>query len=665
MHSPFLSPCFGDANALYLSEFFRKVGGFSEDYGITHEDWEFHIRAALAGAKQIVLPVPLFWYRIDAAGMYRNPQMALHRSANLRRHIRPYLESLPHYQGKLVQITQGLSRFNSELVPSHPVGPFAQATARDRDKVPFARVAIIVRTKERPIMLQRALRDILDQSFKDWIAVVVNDGGDTEILELVLGQFADELGDRLLTISNPISLGMQTASNLGIAQCDSDFIVIHDDDDTWDPEFLTRTVQQMDQHGWNPRVAGVVTWSEVIVEEIVDDYEIVETNRFLFEKDLYTLSLQDLGIQNRFPPISFLFRRSAFEAVGRFREEFGVLGDWDFHLRMLEKYELDVIPEPLAGYHHRPDTTTGAYGNSVHAQRDVHLTKRTELLNSYLRGWPTSQSAGLVPVLAQGQLYRKLEKEQREQFQRLHNYLWEIEQRVKYVADETRKRSAGWLPWVNAWFASRRKKRKKRGNLVENGDFREWPGVGETFFGKRQGYGILCPGFLFAFDGKEMSHAFERKTAENASGLSDRKTYLRIVNSGQPGFGKSFYLECLIPDVEAIAGETICVSGIARLKAENNWITIGGRYDLPGRRRVAFPEQKVHLTEEFAHWSCTLRCPPADSAGDPTAMARVHLKLPYGRPFEFEITNIQVEFGTKATEFRYFSAKSTGRRRGL
>lgn len=643
------TPCFGDANGLYSSKLFKELGGFSEDYGITHEDWEFHVSASLAGAKSITLPTPLFWYRIDPAGMYRSRQMQLHSSANQRRHIRPYLDTLPHFQGKLVQIAQGLSTLNRNSTQPSVSRPAAEIRRSRVSNAPFARVAIIVRTKDRPVMLQRAIRDILAQSYKDWLMVVVNDGGNTETLDLVLNEFSDALGERLLTVSHPVSLGMQTASNMGISVCDSDFVVIHDDDDTWHQEFLSRTVAEMDAHGWNPTVAGVVTWTQVIVEEILDGYEIVETDRFMFNDKLHTLSLVELGIENRFPPISFLFRRTAFEQVGRFREEFGVLGDWDFHLRILAKFDIHVITEPLAGYHHRADVTTGAYGNSVHAQKDVHAAKRIDLVNSFLRsGGSGKGDSNLDQVLLQGQFYKHFEREQRDSFKKLHNYLWEIEQQVKYVATRTRTKRKLELPgWKGA--------RRKTGNLVENGDFRRWPGVGTVFAGKKTSYGIICPGFLVFFDGKEATYQVEKRTSEGEPGLPEGMTYLRIVNKGHTGAHKWFHLECPSPDVEAMAGRTICVSGLGRLRGLYEWISIGGRFDLPDRSKMHFPEEKVFLSGEFQPWSCTLHCPSPGSIDFSVSLARVYLKLHYNQPFQFDVTNIQVEISDKSTSFKYYA----------
>ncbi|HEX5688579.1 MAG TPA: glycosyltransferase, partial [Roseiflexaceae bacterium] len=260
-----LTNCFGDANALYSRAAFDRVGGFTEDYGITHEDWEFFCRAALEGLRIVCVPEPLFWYRVDTQGMFRGEQTQLHKNANLRRHIRPFLEKLPHYQAQLVQLAQGLST-ELPLVTVADATRAATATSlRDRPSpLPYARVAIITRTKNRPLLLRRAIQGMLDQTFKDWLLVIVNDGGSPESVELVVDELADQLAGRVLVLHHPISLGMQTAANAGISNSNSDFIIIHDDDDSWEPTFLARTVSHLDERGWNPRSGGVITWSRVI-----------------------------------------------------------------------------------------------------------------------------------------------------------------------------------------------------------------------------------------------------------------------------------------------------------------------------------------------------------------------------------------------------------------
>jgi glycosyltransferase involved in cell wall biosynthesis len=647
-----LSNCFGDANALYSRKVFEKLGGFTEDYGLTHEDWEFFCRASLAGTKMVCVPEPLFWYHVDEGGMFRGQRTQLHKSANLRRHIRPYLEMWPYSQAKLAQLVQGLT---VEL-PLTTVGAATRAVALDRlrvgqeHKLPYARVAIIMRTKDRPLLLERAIRSVLDQTFKDWLLIIVNDGGSPEGVELVLNSCEEALDGRVLVVHHPLSLGMQNASNAGISACDSDFVAIHDDDDTWDPTFLARSVSYLDEHGWNPRLGGVVTWSQVLVETVGEDGAITEHSRFIFNDRLHAVSLRDLSVENRFPPISALVRRAALDTVGPFDERYGVLGDWDFHLRLLRRFDIDVIPEPLANYHHRTNRIGDAYANTVHAQRSLHQSKRVSLLNNSLREDLEGES-GLSPaqLLALGDLQQALLDEQAREFERLHNYLWTIESRIKTVSSQLAHSSSP----AGAWYAGGR-------NLARNGDFRAWPGPGEVEQGPGGRYAFLelCPGFLLSYDGRGVSYLIEQRKGEVFSErLPLGKTYLHIENHGRTRGGTWFVLECIIPSVLLLSGQSICVSGLGRMRCRHDWIYIGGRYILGDGRELAWTDRKVTMPTEFGRWSHCLSCPPIEEAEVSVGQqTRIVLKLPHNRPFEFDLTNFQVEFGTMPTEFEYSEA---------
>ncbi|WP_258924336.1 glycosyltransferase family 2 protein, partial [Klebsiella pneumoniae] len=79
---------FGDANALIRKEVFEKVGGFTEDYGLGHEDWEFFAKISLQGYKLQIVPEPLFWYRVANSGML----LSGNKSKNNYRSFRPFMD---------------------------------------------------------------------------------------------------------------------------------------------------------------------------------------------------------------------------------------------------------------------------------------------------------------------------------------------------------------------------------------------------------------------------------------------------------------------------------------------------------------------------------------------------------------------------------------------
>lgn len=257
-----------------------------------------------------------------------------------------------------------------------------------------ATVAVITRTKNRPLLLPRALDSVLGQSFGDWIHVVVNDGGEPEPVDRLVAERAGRYRGRCRVIHNNSARGMEAASNQGIAAATSRYLVIHDDDDAWRPEFLRKTVAYMGDNADFPKLAGVISHTERVIETILGD-RIKTVVRHDFNSWVTTVHLFRMLAENLFPPISFLFRRDAMEAVGPFREDLPVLGDWDFNIRVLRRFEIGVLREQLACYHHRLPKDAAAYSNSVVGQSENHERYSALLRNEWLRDDLDTGRAGI------------------------------------------------------------------------------------------------------------------------------------------------------------------------------------------------------------------------------------------------------------------------------
>src|SRR5699024_6623890 len=124
---------------------------------------------------------------------------------------------------------------------------------------------------------------------------------------------------------------------------------------------------------------------------------------------LLNLYLADLAVENRFPPISFLFRRSVYDKLDGFDESLPVLGDWDFHLRVLMEGNIHVIPKGLANYHFRTNLAKGdIYGNTVSTCVDKHVLYDAVYRNRKLREDIAAGRNGIGMLLAIGQMLRPM-----------------------------------------------------------------------------------------------------------------------------------------------------------------------------------------------------------------------------------------------------------------
>jgi glycosyltransferase involved in cell wall biosynthesis len=237
------------------------------------------------------------------------------------------------------------------------------------------RVAIIMRTQDRPITLDRALSGILRQSFTEWQLVLVSDAGNLVAIRETVARHADSLAGRLRLIHRERSEGMQAASNHGIAESRSRYIAIHDDDDSWHPEVLTKTVAYLEAAA--PAKRGVIVGTDMVYERFRGG-RLVETKRRAMPLPADPVTVAALRRHNRFPPIAFLYERAAGEAVGHYRIDLPVLGDWDFNLRFAERFGIGVIGETLAYWHHRPRSwrRPRLYANSRYG---LHLADQMRL----------------------------------------------------------------------------------------------------------------------------------------------------------------------------------------------------------------------------------------------------------------------------------------------
>ena len=106
----------------------------------------------------------------------------------------------------------------------------------------YPTVAIIMRTQDRPLTLDRALRSILGQRFQDWELIIVSDAGNLAVINRVLARYAEALDGRCRLLHREVSSGMEAASNFGVTHSRAHYVVLHDDDDSWHPDFLWATV---------------------------------------------------------------------------------------------------------------------------------------------------------------------------------------------------------------------------------------------------------------------------------------------------------------------------------------------------------------------------------------------------------------------------------------
>lgn len=290
----------------------------------------------------------------------------------------------------------------------------------------MGRVIIITRTKNRPVLLARALASVLNQNYTNWHLYLVNDGGATEVVDDLVKQYENAFAGRITVKHHAESLGMEAASNSGLKDAEGDYVVIHDDDDAWHPDFLQRTVDFLKKKE-NERYAAVAVNCEVVNEQIIGNSVIIhERMPWSFWKERIDFLDQLLG--NTLPPICLLIRKSIVDQIGGYNESLPVLGDWDYNLRILTVGDIGTINKELAYYHHRRANVLDAnYGNSVTSGINKHLDYQVLYRNSLIR--PLLQKdpafAGVMHIIL-----TRLDVQDKQIREKLNAMHWDINNRT-------------------------------------------------------------------------------------------------------------------------------------------------------------------------------------------------------------------------------------------
>ncbi|OAI56280.1 hypothetical protein AYO49_04610 [Verrucomicrobiaceae bacterium SCGC AG-212-N21] len=305
------------------------------------------------------------------------------------------------------------------------VAPEKKRVPRSTSGVP--RVSIITRTLDRPVLLERTLRNVLEQTFEDWELVLV-DMGKAPVVKKLVDDLAPAFDGRLkhVPFDDPKPGMRGVPINAGINASVGELIIVLDDDDTWQPDFLEKMEAAL---RLKPHVnaRGAVCRTQCIEETSVAEGA-KPVRSYPFNPDLCNVTLGALAVVNRFPPCSFLYEREALKAVGMYPEDYPVLEDWHFNLRFVLHHEIVVVQELLANYHFRPADMTGAEANTLTAERNDHKYHESRLINDALREDIRTGRPGLGQILSQAAISRELSD-------KLHHH----ESRLKTISEKSGK----------------------------------------------------------------------------------------------------------------------------------------------------------------------------------------------------------------------------------
>jgi len=197
------------------------------------------------------------------------------------------------------------------------------------------KVSVVLTTRDREDKLERSLASVLNQTFRDFELIVVDDASTDGTSEAVRSRG----DDRITYIRHESHRGGPAARNTGIRAARGEFIAFLDDDDEWMSKKIEKELSALEGI---PEEVGLV----YCAAEVVND-----TNGKVL---LYHVSQGEGDVRERIlaGPVAgcvskVMVRRSCFEKAGYFDEALTSCQDWDMWMRVADHYRFKYVPDML------------------------------------------------------------------------------------------------------------------------------------------------------------------------------------------------------------------------------------------------------------------------------------------------------------------------------
>lgn len=174
------------------------------------------------------------------------------------------------------------------------------------------KVSIIVATYNRPNLLVRTLNSIINQSYKDFEIIVVNDGG--EDVQRIIDEGNSLTENKIKYINSKENLGPSAARNLALDETTGGYIMFLDDDD-----IILSYSLEFRMHMMNKLKAEVVYTRALqdIWEKDEEKNAYVSVHKQLYWDSPFSKDL--LLVQNIAPNCCVLFSRKAWDKSGNYK----------------------------------------------------------------------------------------------------------------------------------------------------------------------------------------------------------------------------------------------------------------------------------------------------------------------------------------------------------
>jgi glycosyltransferase involved in cell wall biosynthesis len=218
-------------------------------------------------------------------------------------------------------------------------------------------VSVIVTTYNHERYIAAAIQSVLDQTYRDYEVIVVDDGS------------TDSTGDRVLAFRHSIQLvrqenqGVAASRNTGIRHARGHFLAFLDGDDLWEPDKLTHQVAAARSYPRSGLIAvnGVHFSGDTILHNSLFPPP-VTTLLGSSASDSVTLNCYERLLERNLIPTTsqVLIPRAVLEQVGLSDPRLPLASDWDLYIRIAASFEFTFVRTSLVRWRYLETSASGS-----------------------------------------------------------------------------------------------------------------------------------------------------------------------------------------------------------------------------------------------------------------------------------------------------------------
>ena len=201
-------------------------------------------------------------------------------------------------------------------------------------------ISVIVPCYNQAQYLSEALESVLQQTYTNWECLIINDGSQDNTKEVAEEWQQSDSRFKHLYKENG---GLSSARNYGIENSKGNYILLLDADDKYHSTFMEKGIRILLN---NPKVGVITSWLQKF-DDKNNFYHIYKTpggNKASFLFDNLSIGTS-------------LFRKECWLETGGYDEKMKKgYEDWEFYIRLTQKWNVEVIPEVLFYYRKHSDS---------------------------------------------------------------------------------------------------------------------------------------------------------------------------------------------------------------------------------------------------------------------------------------------------------------------